>query len=171
MKKTLKIITVLTIVGLLSGGILAIVYRFTFSSIQKQQEEALKRAVFKVIPQTKNYKLVQKKDIIYYECFDKEGNLVGYALPGKGTGYQGEIKLMLGINPNLTKFTGIIVLEQVETPGLGAKISEEKFQNQFKDLKLSLPLKDVDTITGATVSSKSVINIINREVQRWLPIR
>ena len=83
---------------------------------------------------------------------------------------------MVGLTPDLTRITGIRVLEQVETPGLGGRISEEVFQEQFGDIssqpeveyvKNQEPEKDneIRAITGATISSRSVVAIINKNIQ------
>jgi len=79
---------------------------------------------------------------------------------------------MVGLTPDLEKITGIEVLEQVETPGLGGRIGEESFQSQFKNVsvepeveyvKNQEPEKEnqIRAVTGATISSRSVVAIIN----------
>jgi electron transport complex protein RnfG len=103
---------------------------------------------------------------------------VGYALPAQGNGYQGVIKLMIGLSPDLAEITGISILEQVETPGLGGRISEQAFQEQFRGVKTEpavgyvknqKPEKDTDVqaVTGATISSRSVVTIINRSIEKF----
>jgi len=79
---------------------------------------------------------------------------------------------MIGLDCDLKKITGMRVLEQVETPGLGTKVTEESFTNQFIGLVTEPIIKcikgakatntnEVEAITGATISSKAVLRIIN----------
>ena len=175
-------IIVLTVIGLVSGGILAVVYNWALPKIELNLIRETDAAIFKVLPETKSYKKIAKDDLTYFECFDKKGGRVGTAILCKGNGYQGEIKLMIGVNTDLSKFTGMTILEQVETPGLGAKIAEKKFENQFKELATKPPIEyvkakapekpnEIQAITGATISSRAVVNIINKTVKQWLEIQ
>ena len=175
-------IITLTVIGLISGGILAVVYHWSLPKIEANQIAATKAAIFNVLPETKEYKLVQKDELVYYDCYDKRGRKVGTAILCGGNGYQGVIKMMVGVNANFTKFTGMTVLEQVETPGLGAKIMEAKFQAQFKGLATKPPIEyvkgvkpeksnEIEAITGATISTRSVVDIINKTVEEWLQIK
>jgi electron transport complex protein RnfG len=188
-------IIVLTIIGLASGGILAVVYQWSLPKIQENQIRETDAAIFKVLPDTKAYDKIVKDDLIYFECFDKRERRVGTAILCKGNGYQGEIKLMVGVNADFSKFTGMTILEQVETPGMGAKIAEKKFQDQFKGLATKPPIEyvkakapekpdeiqavtgatissnKIQAITGATISSRAVVNIINKTVKQWLEIQ
>jgi len=177
MNKRLKIILVLTIFALISGGILSIVYLISSPLIEANVLEEQNKSIFKVIPEAKSYEEKVKDDIKYFVCKDSEGNIVGIALPAKGNGYQGTIKLMIGLTSDLKQTTGIEILEQVETPGLGGRISEDSFQKQFKGVytqpaigyvKNKRPEKttDIQAITGATISSRSVIAIINKNIKK-----
>ena len=182
MNKILRMIIVLTVIGLISGGILAIVYNWSLPRIEENQIRETDAAIFKVLPETKSYQKVVKEDLTYFECFDKRGGRIGTAILCEGTGYQGEIRLMLGINADLSEFTGMAVLEQFETPGLGAKIAEKKFEEQFRGLATRPPIEyvkakapekpnEIQAITGATISSRAVVNIINKTVKEWLEIQ
>jgi electron transport complex protein RnfG len=83
---------------------------------------------------------------------------------------------MVGVGPNLNRIKGIQILESSETPGLGGKIRGEPFKNQFRGLqverevglvKSAEPEKgEIQAITGATISSRAVVNIINKGLDR-----
>ncbi|MBU0573254.1 MAG: RnfABCDGE type electron transport complex subunit G [Candidatus Margulisbacteria bacterium] len=176
MKESVRMIVVLTLVGLLSGGVLVYANNLTAPKIAQVREQNLKAAIYQVLPDVDSFK--QSGENVY-ECFDKDGNLTGYALQAAGTGYQGTIKMIVGVDASRQKMTGILVLEQVETPGMGAKIAAPEFMDQFKGLTTSRNIEyvknqkpetdyQIQAITGATVSSRSVVNIINNEVQGWL---
>jgi len=72
------------------------------------------------------------------------------------------------------RILGIDILESQETPGLGAKIDEDLFKNQFRG-KEKFPLKlvklkkpqeeEIEAITGATISSRAVVNLVNSLVE------
>jgi electron transport complex protein RnfG len=182
MNKIVRMIIVLTAIGLISGGILAVVYQWSLPKIQENQIRETDAAIFKVLPETEVYDKIVKDDLVYFECYGEGEERVGTAILCKGNGYQGEIKLMVGVNVDFTKFTGMTVLEQVETPGLGAEISSRKFEKQFKDLATRPPIEyvkgkapekpnEIQAITGATISSRSVVNIINKTVKQWLEIQ
>ena len=83
-------------------------------------------------------------------------------------GYGGTIRLLVGVNAAGT-VQGLAVLEQKETPGLGAKIKDDGFRGQFKGLriidtrwKVRKDGGDVDEITAATISSRAVVEAVAR---------
>ncbi len=182
MNKIARMIIVLTVIGLISGGILAVVYQWSLPKIIQNQIRETDAAVYQVLPEIASYKKVEKDDLVYFKGFDKNGSWVGTAILCRGNGYQGEIKLMVGMTADLSKFTGMVILEQVETPGLGARIAEKKFQDQFRGLAARPPIEyvkgvapekpnQIQAITGATISSQAVVNIINKTVKQWLEIQ
>jgi electron transport complex protein RnfG len=108
---------------------------------------------------------------------------VGYAIPADGAGFMDTIKLIYGFDPRRRAIVGMQVLESKETPGLGDKIIfDEDFLANFVELKIEpeivgvksatkpRPSNEVDTITGATISSDAVISILNNSTQEWIPI-
>ncbi len=119
-----------------------------------------------------------KKDgkTVYYNLFrvTHEGKLAGWVIKAGGQGYADKIELIIGLDPSADTITGLFILQQKETPGLGNKISSPQWRNQFIRKKTSTPLvviKDksrapntIDAITGATISSRSVTRIVNRTV-------
>ncbi|NQT30131.1 MAG: RnfABCDGE type electron transport complex subunit G [Candidatus Saganbacteria bacterium] len=183
MNKILRMIVVLTVIGIISGAILALVYTWSLPKIVENETKATDAAIFTVLPDTKTYKKVVALDLTYYDCFDESGAKVGTAILCQGNGYQGAITLMVGVNADFTEFTGMTVLDQVETPGLGAKIGSSDFERQFNGLVTKPPIEyvtgggtvhlpnEIQAITGATISSAAVVNIINKTVKEWLQIK
>ena len=92
------------------------------------------------------------------------------------------IIIIFGFDPNTGKLKGMKVLDSKETPGLGDKIFKDMvFVKQFFDGPDTplIPVKpgmgkgqpgEIDTITGATISSKKLIEIINHALEEWKPI-
>jgi electron transport complex protein RnfG len=115
-----------------------------------------------------------------YLGFDAAGNRLGAAVTAQEPGFQEEVLLMIGFEPSNGTLIGFKVLEQKETPGLGDKIERDtSFVSQFagripplKGVKKAdaSNLSQVQTITGATISSRAVIRIINHAVERWQPL-
>lgn len=113
---------------------------------------------------------------IRYRIFQAHdsGKAVGWVAKSSGQGYADKIELLIGFNPRMTAITGLFILNQKETPGLGNKITETTWRQQFiaKALdELLIVVKtgakapnEIDAITGATISSNSVCTIINNAI-------
>ena len=175
MKKIIQMITVLVLVGLASGAALVAMYKYAHPQIELHKKKALDEAVYAVLPEARSYKVMEIEEKKIYKGFNSKNKPVGFAFVAKGGGYQGEIEIMVGVAPTLDYIKGIEILESVETPGLGGKITSSDFKSQFKGLsalpkieylKGKKPEKpnQIQAITGATVSSKSVVAIINKEM-------
>ena len=126
----------------------------------------------KVLENASEFKPVMddKGAVLYYEAYDDKGTLVGYGFIKTDRGMWGDIRIAGGIDLNY-KVTGLQVIEQSETPGLGARIAERKFLDQFKEMqpeeiKLRRFGGSVDAITGASISSRAVTEIVRKEVER-----
>ncbi|NLD17469.1 MAG: FMN-binding protein [Tissierellia bacterium] len=110
----------------------------------------------------------------------KEGSeTVAYAVPFNGPGLWGSITGYIGINRELNKITGIEFITQNETPGLGGRISEAPYKEQFRGVEISdstseyiiskpAPGGNIDTIAGATQTSTFVQNMINDGLKRFI---
>ncbi len=109
-----------------------------------------------------------------YETRFPDGKQAGWVVKTTGQGYADKIELLIGFDSVAETITGLFVLDQKETPGLGNKIIKSEWRDQFikKDTDRNLIAKkngarasnEIDAITGATVSSKSVCTIINKTV-------
>ena len=100
-----------------------------------------------------------------------DGKPKGFAIVHQRTGFQDQIQVIFGYEPLKNEILSMKVLSSLETPGLGDKIEKDMaFVGQFQGKQAPLqPVKpglgkdvhDVDTISGATISSKAVIKVIN----------
>jgi electron transport complex protein RnfG len=145
--------------------------------IKINAEKAMQEAIFKVLPGTKAVEKIEHEELLIFKGLNENGDLVGFAFVSTGNGYQGVIKIMVGIDPSFEKLVGIDILESVETPGLGAKITGEDFKGQFKELVVTPAIEyvkgiepenpnEIQAITGATVSSRAMVNILNVFVEK-----
>ena len=112
----------------------------------------------------------------YYVLEGADGKILGYAFVCAGRGYQSELKMMAAVDARFEKIIGIEVLEASETPGLGTHLADASFKAQFagKDAKGDIayvkgtPKKpnEISAISGATVSTRAFVNIVNAELAK-----
>lgn len=167
----LNMISALVIVGMISGYALVYVYKYATPKIEENIEKETKKAISSIFPGTVT--IEEDKDM--FKAIDAKGKISGYAFLAEGNGYQGKIKLIAGMDKAMKKLAGFEVLESQETPGLGAEIGKEDFTEQFRGLPLKKkieyvknqkPTKDnqIEAITGATISSRAVVNMLNKKI-------
>jgi electron transport complex protein RnfG len=111
-----------------------------------------------------------------FEARNKDGIQVGWVIPARGQGFAAAIEVLVGLDLDAARITGIYVLDQKETPGLGDFITdEERFRKWYRDQPTDQPLEVVKTepdpgtgkikaLTGATISSDAVTDIVNLRV-------
>ena len=191
-----RLIATLAVAGLLSGTMLVGVYLATEPRIERNRREALAAAILKVLPGASDISGFVLRDgrlepdaageistsAALFSGRTADGRLVGFAIPADGPGYMDTVKLLYGFDPARRVIVGMEVLDSRETPGLGDKIiTDPRFRANFEALAVEpeiVPVKkgekanpnEVDCITGATISSESVVTILERSVQRWKPI-
>jgi Na+-translocating ferredoxin:NAD+ oxidoreductase subunit G len=174
-----SMILTLGLAGLVSGFAIVGVYTVTKPRIERNKAEALQAAVFEVVPGAAGMEALNDwEGETIYAAVDEGGELIGYAIPAEGAGFQDTIELLYGVDPQANRIVGMRVLESRETPGLGDKIIKDlKFVGQFEDLAADPPLEavkggadadhQIDAISGATISSKAVAKIINQGNATW----
>ncbi len=157
---------VLTVVCLVSAFLLYGVNKLTTGRIEKEKKKEEKTSLHYVLPQATEFKKEKVGEKIV-EIGYAEGKKIGEIWTIITRGYSSSIKMKVGLN-NKGKITGIKVLEERETPGLGAKIKEKGFLSQFiGKIPSSISLKSegkIEGITGATISSKAVVEAIRKNI-------
>ncbi len=178
----LRLSSALLIVALCCALILAVIYHNTAPRIEEQKKMLLERSLNSVLSAHRYEKY--ENGMVYFEAYDKEGIVVGWCLSLSGKGYGGDINLLVGLDTN-EKITGVKVLEHKETPGLGSQISDLKygqtepaFLSQFKDkivedivLVKGETEDNIQAITGATISSRAVVDGVRQGVEEFLKIK
>ncbi len=201
MNNIFRFVLVLFLVNLVAASILGAVYYVTKPKIDVQEELVREEALREVMPESIGDRLEAVKEdgeIKYWRVFKgSSSSASGYVFIAKKYGYSSVIETMVGIKTN-GKITGVSILNQNETPGLGAKIveiastktligaikgifSKEKppekelapyFTEQFKGLDArKVDISRIDTITGATISSKAVTDSIKEKALETLNAR
>ena len=157
------------VLALCFGGMLAGVDAGLKDRIAENKRNDTLGAIPDIVPGSATGNKTSVGQITVYEAVDKDGNQVGWALPADGQGFADKIELLIGLDTAAGKITGLYVLAQKETPGLGNKIADkdEKWYEQFAgkptdvELKVKPPGNQIDSVTGATVSSEAVCKIVN----------
>lgn len=183
MNNVLKMFLNLTVIGALTGGILAAIFGVADPLIQANKEKELKESIFVVLPEAKDYRVMEKtigkEKLTVYKGIDADGAPVGIAFKAEGNGFQGKIVTMVGLGLDYMKLKGIKVLEQLETPGLGNRIKEPAFEGQFKGVEIKPRIEyiknrkpekpnQIQAITGATISSDAVVKNLNNAIEKVL---
>ena len=171
MRDFVKMIVVLTLISAASGLALSIVYKWTKVSIEYQIIKFVKEpAVKKVLTGYDNDPLLDRKTIVVgtdergnpveLVIFPakKDGETFAIAIEGKGKGLYSIIGVMVGISKD-GALLDIGITSHLETPGIGTRVEEASFTDQFKGLSTKKAFK-VDSISGATYSSKGVMSAV-----------
>ena len=191
---SLKLLATLALAGAAAGLLVVAVYKATLPTREKYEAAKVETSVREVLKSPARWDTLylkngalsrlpaaEGKDLPKaYVGFDASGRKVGAAVTAQEPGFQEEVLLMIGFEMPDGKLIGFKVLEQKETPGLGDKIERDtSFTSQFAGRVA--PLKgvksrngdtpnEVQTITGATISSRAVIRIINHALEKWQPL-
>jgi len=189
---SLRLVLTLAIAGLISGIAIIGIYESTLPTITANKARELREAVFKVLPGVSRMQALvhrdgelvvvempDKDEPVIYGGYDDQGDFVGYAIPAAGPGFQDTIAILYGYEPREKLVVGMEVLESRETPGLGDKIYKDAvFVGGFSALSVEPQIvavkkgtksspNEIDAITGATISSKAVVRIINETHASW----
>ena len=173
----------LLIISAVAALLLALTNSVTASTIAQRNEQANAEARKLVLEsaqdfeqvkdaKTDNSKGVEVSEI--YEAKDASGNTVGYTLKVLPSGYGGKIELMVGIDSAKGQVSGINVVSNSETAGLGAKSTDPEFSDQYKGkpleelsvLKNGTPGDtEIKAISGATITSTAVTNGVDAAIE------
>ena len=173
----------LLIISAVAALLLALTNSVTSSTIAQRNEQANAEARKLVLEsaqdfeevkdaKTDNSKGVKVSEI--YEAKDASGNTVGYTLKVLPSGYGGTIELMVGIDSANGQVSGINVVSNSETAGLGAKATDPEFSDQYKGkpleelsvLKNGTPGDtEIKAISGATITSTAVTNGVDAAIE------
>lgn len=192
-----KLLAMMTGAGAIAGLLIVSAYTATLPRIEQHQGEVMQAAITEVLKAPASYDTLYlyngalaksvpagtdtKKLEKVYLGHDASGKRIGFAVSAAENGFQDLVTLMFGYDASAHKLIAMKVIGNKETPGLGNKIeTDSEFVNGFvnavvpingvkKDRGKSGP-SDVVMITGATISSRAVIRIIDNAIARWQPL-
>lgn len=195
---TWKLLTVLGGGGAFAGLIIVLAYQASQPRIQAHKAEVLKASVQEVLGAPEKWETLYRvgdslttkvpagtdatKLERVYAGWRADGTRVGFAIVAAEPGFADDIKLIFGFDAEKQQILGFKVIENKETPGLGDAIEKkESFSKQFvgktapvigikKGVAPRKPANEIESITGATISSAAVVRIINHAVERWTPL-
>jgi len=169
---------VLSLVLLVISVVVALLLAFT-NSITKDKiaentlnkQNAAKQEVLPLATEFVDFKYEKGNVKAVYQAVSGD-KMEGWCVNVTPSGYGGAIDMMVGINPDLS-VSGIKVVSNSETAGLGAKCTDESFKDQFKGKKAPLSVikngnakeGEIVAITGATITSNAVVNGVNDAIQ------
>ncbi|RKY33302.1 MAG: hypothetical protein DRP74_00265 [Candidatus Omnitrophota bacterium] len=162
MKETLKYSAVLFSICFFAAILLSAVASITQPIIEETKAEQENNAIKEVMPQARGIEKVEEEGLVYYKAKDFSGNNIGYVFISEAKGYSSVIRAVVSITPE-GEIIAVKVLEQNETPGIGTQITEEKFLSRFKGKKA---LDNIDSISGATVSSSALIDSVKQTLKK-----
>ena len=176
----LNMVVVLTLVSVITGGLLAAVNSVTEGPIQEQKDKALADGIkavmgaddIKVTADDKVNSSVDGKDreYIIHRVANASGEPMGVAVESASQGFSGDVKILVGLDKEGT-IKGYTILEHAETPGLGAR-AVDWFQDGQKGniigqqpskgkLTVSKDGGQIDAITAATITSRAFLKAVN----------
>lgn len=188
----LRLIATMAGAGAIAGLLVVVAYTSATPIILAHRTAATERAIYDVLPGTVRYETLYRTGAgltttrpapvdepeMVYAGFDGAGDVIGFAIPAKEPGFQDPIEILFGYDPRRNRTLGLTILSSRETPGLGDKIQAEGWRGQFRGVPApvkgvkrgGVPMEEVTMITGATISSRSVIAAINKGVEHWTPL-
>jgi electron transport complex protein RnfG len=171
-------------IGALCALLIVTVYQTTAARIRENQARFLALAVAEVLP-------AAQPALPVFLGYSADGELVGAVVTAQGMGYQDNIRVLYAYSFELDAIVGFKVLDSKETPGLGDKVEKEPhFIANFERLDATLtpdgnallnPIVTVkqgekeepwqlDGITGATITSEAIGEILNDSANTWAPV-
>jgi electron transport complex protein RnfG len=152
---------ILAVFCIVSAGLLSYVYLFTKPKIDLFAKINFNNSLKEVLAEADRFNAKKSDSNLVYEGV-KQDKIIGYAVPVSIRGYSGKIQMMIGIDM-AGKVTGVKIIEQKETPGLGQNILKPNFLDQFINKSTADPIapkKDIDAVAGATISSRAVCDSV-----------
>jgi Na+-translocating ferredoxin:NAD+ oxidoreductase subunit G len=192
-----RLVATLAFAGALAGLLIVLVFGWAEPRIQAHQAGVLAAAVDEVLagPAHTERFFVHGGALLaeppagadtlkterVFQGFDDAGRSVGFAIVGAEAGFADVVRLIFGYDPDSRTVLGMKVLESRETPGLGDRIEKDSsFVGAFRGVATPIAgVKpgagsgregEVETITGATISSRVVILAINRRIEALDPV-
>lgn len=174
-KDIVRCAVMLFIITAVVSASLAGFHMLTADAIDQNEVKTEQRALSEVFPQADVTEKLLNTAAEYYRvnaiyAAKKDGAVIGYCIKVTESGYGGKIQSIVGVDMN-GKVTGVSVISNSETAGLGANIKNESFRSQFVGkgevsvVKAGAGDNEIDALSGATISSKAMAASVNRAVE------
>lgn len=170
-------ILILTVVCLVCTVLLALTNDITAEQRKFQAEEALRKGKQQAYETAESFKKIDfalpdglsKDNIVDFEAALKGEDVIGFLVQTQAKGYTGQVPFLVAFDKE-GKVLKVVALANTETPGLGQRVSELGFLNQFKGLTAGQTYglkgktqgdQEVDALSSATISSKATTTALN----------
>lgn len=173
MKYYLKLGLILLLFCAVATGILAYVNSITKPKIDQLKAQQAREARQFLIPGAEFERVAtfvpDADSLIYFIARDAETNQIkGYTFTAAKAGYSSTVRTMAAIDTDFIVIN-IQVVEQAETPGLGANCTNPEFTGRFKGLRMDELAVDKDggeivSLTGATITSRAIANSLREQI-------
>lgn len=164
MHEGLRMTLVLLIIGAICGALLAMANDVTAPIIAANKEAEFLAALEGFFPDVDNFEVEKVEQEEFYRCYNDCGDLIGVVGQVQAGGYGGDISYDLAVNAQ-GDIIGMRISAHGETPGIGDVITKPTFQERVTGLNVADPIEagvDVDTVSGATVSTGGMLRSIRR---------
>jgi electron transport complex protein RnfG len=164
MKETARLVLIVVVVTMIATALLAFVHQLTQPIIQSQKADRYSAQLQQVFASADS---IEKKGDQYE--IRQGGRVIGHAMLSEIRGYSSILQVLVGVNSDGT-VQGVFVMSQQETPGLGTRITEQEFLQQFvsrtnAELALRKNGGMIDGIAGATISSRAFTQAVKNAVE------
>ena len=178
LKDTVKTALPLFLICVIIAGALGMTNELTKEPIAAMEAAAEQAARQEVLPGAVAFEAIQVSGAEFAPdaAYDSSKNLIGYIVVTTGTGYGGTLKVMTGFNLE-GEISGVSVISQNETVGLGTKCEKEEFRDQFKQevpkdgfvvyKSGAAPDNGIEAITSATRTSNAVVSAVNTAIELY----
>ncbi|MCB4792368.1 MAG: RnfABCDGE type electron transport complex subunit G [Elusimicrobia bacterium] len=161
---------ILLILSVVSGASLSFVYRQTEGLIKDAKAKKLYDMEKELLPDARSFKEIEDGSVVL--GFNAEGRKAGVIVLSSYKGYGGMIDILAGIDEQ-DRVTKVKVLKHTETPGLGNRVERDDFLSQFTGknlaaifLKKDNPNGEIEAVTGATVSSRAIVESVKKALAK-----
>jgi len=164
---------VLLVIAAISAGILAKVNDMTAPVIAENAMRAVNQARQEVLAGATSFdgEALKSEDLEFVPGANENGDLIGYVVTVAEPGYSGDINFVLGFDSKGT-ITGLNIISNTETPGLGSKITNPEWLALWKGRNSSHEFnKGVDAFAGATISPEAVYNGMMRTLKAYEEVK
>ncbi len=164
MKETLKLGLYLLLVCAVAALALAGTDVVTRDRIRAAKEAAERASLSEALPAASTFETREG----FIEGLTSDGRTAGYVLKIFAPGYSSRIEALVGIDTEF-RVTGLKILFQNETPGLGTKITAPSFTAPFagrapEEIRLKKDGGSLDAITAATISSRAITDAVRKGI-------
>ena len=184
--KILMIVFVLVLGSILTTALVAVNY-VTTPVIEKNEEIATKSSILEAL--SISFAPGEVEEVFSANVERREQDGQGYyvaengeiAFPYSGPGLWGPIEGIVAIRPNFETLAGVTISRQEETPGLGSRITETEYLEQFEGKRFADGLElvqpgrssadnEIDSITGATMTANAFVKLLNENIMETVPV-